>query len=360
MKKFSLIFSMVVFGTFWVSQQSINNTVTRSPQSVHNTKNECNEIALGFGVQNEMRLPPATLYHYGKPEVLAKDVRANQVPVRDWNVYIMGPKSRFILNPYRKGLYGTDMPEDANKFSDAEYSALMAIKIKEECLVPSRVSSVIALATQTRFKDWFDEKDRGISVQEWSKQCYQTDGRPVENQFRFYQTRDAVAENHVETLCEKFVNQFWKDTRMAIVHDPAVSRSWAIRDRNCIEGIEGSAEYWVKAFSEDPRLWENSCDRHVTHHARARVWFRALSEKLEVLPSDFSLKAFLKGINGPETHGASDFSAADFASEFDDALARCRKSQSLDKFKQKMKSVSRELEGLMSKEMADQFKALCP
>jgi len=202
-------------------------------------------------------LPPEVLYHFGNPSVLLQNAAANTVPKEAWDTYIMGEKSNYELNPFRRGLYGTIHPAFAEIFGPW----FMAIRIRPECRTAQAVVIPSDLSHDPRFTLWYT----GATIQEFqSLHAY------VKACFRMGESRLIAKVKNLESThgkCERVLNRFYVETGVKIVLDEQwmdqddleinlrEQLSWYIRDRSCITGIETSARNVVGVFARIPELW---------------------------------------------------------------------------------------------------------
>ena len=324
----------------------------------------CDSKEIAAGVLHSDRVPRATIFHYGKKEVLLKDVTAGNIPEQDWDDYIMGEKTRFKLKPFRRGFYGTEYAEDADRFGDSTYNWLVEIELKPECLVPSRVVSLVYLPQSEVFRKWYDEKGFSTTFTQWKEFCFDSQNYPRSKYFIDYKNPSETA-NFNETGCEGVVARYYGEQKYAFIHDYAgdLVRSWAIRDRSCIQKINGSDEYWAHEFATREEFWVNTCSRERDHRNNIRVWFSAIVEAgiTPTLTSRFS--KMIKTLQSPsdtmnpETQDLDRFAAQDFGDELHLANQRCRDRPVA--FKNALKEIAANVKDLQSSEVRSTLESIC-
>ena len=211
----------------------------------------------------EIFLPPPVLYHFGNYSNLISDVPMISQP--DWDKFIMSPSDRYKLVTYRQGLYGCAHPIDCLSFAGMESGVspwVISVHIADACRTPGAVVSPHLLGKDLRFEKW-------LLVQ--NPKPYQS-AADFEKQCLVDQYLDLVGGNN--GVCELTVAKFFNDLGIKVVLDEAmpdfenVAESFAhpnslyIRDRTCIEKIEGSVEqnsqlifsssFWQKSEGANP------------------------------------------------------------------------------------------------------------
>jgi hypothetical protein len=194
-------------------------------------------------VLEQKEVVPHHIYHFGKKPILDNDIAAGTIKQADWDKFIMGDQTRYQLGSVRRGLYGTG-GVDSNEFFADSYNWLIDIKIKDECRKPSRVVDLSHLEEDPRFINWFKKKARDINLSSFGSKCIITD-----DNYQGYNSND----------CEELVTDFLKETKVAIVQDHIIEKSFYIRDRSCIEKITGSPDDWVDVLASRPNLWLDRC-----------------------------------------------------------------------------------------------------
>ncbi|MBI2833756.1 MAG: hypothetical protein HYX76_04950 [Acidobacteria bacterium] len=221
-------------------------------------------------------LPPSAIYHFGQREHLVQDAKADTVPEEVWATFIVGDSSNFKLPPFRRGLYGTTHPAFADNFGQW----FMAVHLKQECRTPEAVVIPSDLYADPRVKTWFEGHPRlpiaGFDA--FTQQCFRK-SLPLESQeTRLYLQVENVAPGvgypgtgveRTETPCERVLQQLYADIRPRVILDEqwmeqkligvnlANHLSWYIRDRDCIESIEGEETDVVRMFADVPDFWDD-------------------------------------------------------------------------------------------------------
>jgi len=212
---------------------------------------------------------PRFIYHYGKRQYMDENVKARTVPQEAWDKFIMGDITRYDLQPSRRGLYGTN-GLDTNGFGYGEYSWLTRIAIKEECRQPERVAVTTRLAVDSRFKAWLPEYlaregSQQMTLEQFTEQC----------NWDNYQGETPD--------CEAIAGSFFKDKNIAVLQDSAIQKSFYIRDRSCIETIEGTPSELLTILARNPNLWQPRCGSNM-YGSLPGIIFIALLEAGNVDP----------------------------------------------------------------------------
>lgn len=355
---FILLSGMLLFtGWKWATYQWWSE-VSRDPQSTQ--LSDCKLTDLADLVIRKQRVPERVLFHFGKKQTLEHDLQNDTVPAEDWNQFIMGDKGRFGLMPFRRGLYGTENLEGADRFGSDRYNGLIAIVLKDECRTPNRTETLWNLPQNPRFQNWYAGKKFSLPLSEWSQMCFEASGAPIASQLKMYDTKALD-----ETTCEKQVNQYFTDLNFAVVQDLVISRSWAIRDRACIQHIYGRDEYWAKEFFANGQLWRNHCDRGVDHRNRTRIWFQTLITQLNVISPNARLNDLVKDLAKPlpgrnyETGDFDFFAVQEFSSAFDEARLRCLEHKRNAEFLKALQEMTGAIESLQSIDIKNELDRTC-
>lgn len=325
----------------------------------------CDPRETSLAIRDQKRLPRSSLFHYGKRDLLLKDVSARTIPEADWNEFIMGENTRFKLKRFRRGFYATESPEDADRFGDSTYNWMVEVVLKPECLTPSRVTSLAFLTEHEAFRNWFQEQHPNRSFEGWKKLCFDESGFPEYGQFNYYKNPKEEADAH-ETECEKVVGDYFISTNPAFVQDQAgdLIRSWAIRDRSCIQTILGSDEYWIRELPRRPEFWKNSCDPERNHRNLIRIWFSALARNASNSESIRSFKEMILKLPAPEdrldwqTQETDRFAAQDFATALESASRRCGEKQK-NELRTALQKFADQVDSLQSEELRNSLESLC-
>jgi len=338
--------------------------VDRVPQSTPDYL-ECDSRVTAASILTSSKTPKSVIYHYGKKELLLEDVKEGNVPLDDWNDYIMGETTRFKLKRFRRGLYGTEYPEDADRFGDSTYNWLVKIKLNPECLKPSKVISLVYLSKNVAFQKWYESKFYTHSYDRWKAMCFDSEAYPRYQHFISYKNPDEKAD-FKESECEKVVGDYYEDQNFAFVHDYAgdLVRSWAIRDRECILDIQGSDLFWTKEFSSKDELWVNTCRSQRNHRNNIRVWFAAI-ENAGIEVRDLERFSKMIGeIKPPEDQSdwqmdeTDRFAAQDFSSSLLYAAKRCGSAKQKT-FRSGLGEISKSVDQMQSSEVQTKLENLC-
>jgi hypothetical protein len=354
---------LLIFLLFW-GHTLPESMVDRLPTSVTESA-ECDQTMISQGIHEETRAPRGQIFHYGKRSILLKNVSEGTIPLSDWNQFIMGNQTRFKLKRYRRGLYGTEFVEDADRFGDTTYDWVMEIRIKKECLKPSRASSLIELPKSKKFKNWFGERKEGLSLEVWSKKCFQNQKFPKPEMFDEYRNPGEVSD-FSETVCEKVVADFYEDLRFAIIQDSAgdLNRSWYIRDRECIEKILGADDYWARAFAARDELWKNTCNVNRNHRNNIRVWFTALVNSEYRIEDLKKFSDLIRSLEPPQdivdwqTDETDRFAAQDFGDTLESVARRCQKTKK-NNFKEVLRGIATNVDELQSTDVKLTLESAC-
>ena len=338
--------------------------VDRVPQSTPEFS-DCDTRVAAASILSSTKTPKNVIYHYGKKELLLEDVKVGNVPLSDWNNYIMGETTRFKLKRFRRGLYGTEYPEDADRFGDSKYNWLIKIKLNPACLNPARVTSLVYLSKNEVFQKWYESRIYPQSFERWKAACFDVDAYPRYQYFIDYKNPNEQADFN-ESICEKVVGDYYEDQNFAFVHDYAgdLIRSWAIRDRDCILDIQGSDLFWTKEFASKEELWENTCRSERNHRNNIRVWFSAIeSAGLETQTFEKFYKMITQ-IKPPEDKidwemdEADRFAAQDFSSSLMAASRRCSGVKQ-KVFRLALGEISRNVDQMQSSDVQTKLESLC-
>lgn len=332
----------------------------RSPASSYSWE-ECNIFKLANEINSGNRLPANVIFRFGKKDLSMQYAQAHTVPEDLWKTKILSEDNRFRLKPFRRGLYGTELLEDADQYGNETYNWALEIEIKSECLSSKYIATMEGLSFQPKFKKWYEKgklNDETLpSFKEWTDRCYLSSGQANGNEFEFY---DSLTQD--QNICESIVERYWNENDIRIVQDILETRSWYIRDRACIAEIRGLPSHWSSAFLKNKNLWDNQCDPYRTHHNAIRVWFASL---LEIATADIAnlnfkeFPAFLSPLRSPLVRGDIDFAAQDFSHEFVDSFERCKFANQLPAWQLALGHLSKEIDGMSSEELKERLGELC-
>jgi hypothetical protein len=211
---------------------------------------------------------PDVLYHFGQRQHLVEDARADTIPETVWNTIVMGGASKNRLHPFRRGLYGTTHPAFADNFGPW----FMAVRVKEACRRPEAVAVPSTLHRDARFERWLDSTpDRPFrDPSEFSARCHRAASPPEEAAGRlFLSVQNVVGEEEPkEGPCERALQRLYDDAGVKLVLDEAwleqryiginlLTRvSWYLRDRSCIDRIDGEVADIVPMLASVADLWD--------------------------------------------------------------------------------------------------------
>ncbi len=336
----------------------------RVPQS-KTTFVACDPKETANAILASNKVPRDVLFHYGKKDLLLEDIKEGSIPKSIWDEFIMGEKTRFKLKRFRRGFYGSEFAEDADRFGDHTYNWLIKIILNQECLHSSRVVSLVYLPKNPLFKTWYESKTFTSSFEQWKSTCFDQDSYPREKKFNYYKNPSENADFE-ESDCEKVIENYYKEQNFAFTHDASgdLVRSWAIRDRECISKIEGSDDFWSKEFAVKSEYWTNTCNPERNHRNNIRVWFSAL-QGFNITPELFiGFYNMIKKTIPPEdslewqTQSLDRFAAQDFAEALLIASKKCTGSQR-ELFREALKEISNNVDQLQSSEVKTKLETLC-
>ncbi len=260
---------------------------------------------------------PRRLYHWGKKPYLLSNARINGISQEDWDQYIVGEKTRYSLRPSRRGLYGT-AGLDTNTFGSNSYNWLMEIRIKAECTEPSRVITYYGLPDDLRFKDWYSSHETSYTFKQFINTCYNHND-PLMNLNGF-----------IDEKCDSIITRFLKDSKVGVVQDQIIKRSFYIVDRDCIEGIIASPSHWSFLLPRELHLWSNHCG---SSHATVLPGF--LTQVLANSPEPLT---HTDAVMLKEQIAKFNYISADSLNAVVDAKVRCDNQQS-NKFTNTVKKI---------------------
>ena len=314
--------------------------------------NECIPEQVINSIHAKKRVPPRILYRY--------DLEANVLGFVQGAPPITEPgKDRFHLRPYRAGVYGTENLEDADRFGNEKFYWVGELHLKDECLVPERVTTLTRLATQSIFKHWYLSKKFSQSFGDWQKMCFDGD-YPRPGEFKLYEAPELE-----ETTCENVFGAYLADQHIAFVNDETTTRSWQVFDRTCIDHTEGTAQQWAERFWKNANLWTNTCDSSTNHRNRVRAWWLALAESAGPKAPGGSWDALLHTVAPPSDKvdhllDVTDrFAAQDFSAAFDESYARCLKNKILPEWTRGLKEIALGVQDQPSNLISGELNKLC-
>lgn len=208
---------------------------------------DCSVKNVANAILNGDEVVPSRIYHYGREDVLSKNIPDRTIPQEDWDQYIMGEENLHGLKPERRGLYGR-----AALSLWFMRESFIEISIKQECRNPKNVISLNRLNENKDFINWFEKKKKikkyDLSLKEISSKCY------VKSQTDY--------QGFGPESCRVIINEFLEDKKVKIIQDSLVEKSFYIRDRDCIENIRGADQYHetLDILASTPAFWIENCD----------------------------------------------------------------------------------------------------
>ena len=202
------------------------------------------------GESSEM--PPSILYHAGGLTHLMEDIQAKTITQSVWDKFIMGDQTNFDLPPSRRGLYGANEFSQTNQYAAAVIGRgdrpwVMRIHLKAECLNPDRIDQALfRLDDDSRFAQW--ARSENLAANPIFNDCtYQSDperhpGMRTWEQ-KSYHEHDASPEEQLRSArCDEVIIRYFEANKISVVEDQVFPNSWYVRDRDCIDVIDGTAD----------------------------------------------------------------------------------------------------------------------
>ena len=304
-------------------------------------------------------LPPNVLYHFGRRAHLVEDAKAGTLAREVWDKYIMGDSTTFRSHPFRRGLYGTVHPAFADTFGDW----FIAVHVKNECRTPEAVVIPSQMYLDPRLAGWYAAPQTLpiATVDQFTTQCFR-DASPKEGaQDRLLlNVQNVVKEiDGSEGACETVLEQFYRDTDAKIILDEQwmeqefigvnlINRvSWYIRNRDCIQDIEGQERDVVHMFAEVDDLWDDqevlriSADegelvessKAIQRADAVRMLMIGLSEFPESASDDDLWKIRSDAEEGHSRLWPLSDAAVSLVPPLVDAFTRCRRASSIEDFR---------------------------
>ena len=268
---------------------------------------------------------PKIIHHFGKREYLENHARNGTVSKEVWDEFIMGEKTRFKLHENRRGLYGT-VSIDSNFFSVEKDNWLMRIHIKDECRGQNEIVAYHGMPKTKRFQDWFknsqEAQKRFPRIDDFVRECYQDPNGDVP-------ASGYTGNFNGKKQCADFVSFYLNDSKVKIVQDHAINKSFYIRDRNCIETVKALPDQLIESAVQTDLLWVGGCEGKPggLNRAYLGVILHALAD-LKTNASDEVLERLNKS-----------FSSVDWTFKWIvDAYKRCREKGKHDQIRAKLKS----------------------
>lgn len=234
-------------------------------------KLDCEVRKVAEKIRSGNAIVPKAIYHFGKRKLLDEDIAAGNIPQQAWDEFIMGGKTRYELAENRRGLYGS-VGIDQNDFGGGEFDALMEIRIKDSCRSPENVVSMTDLPQSDRFKKWFGllpaKKKVFNTVSSFENRCFR-EGDPITD----YRGTFGPKQD-----CADFVSAYLNDSKAKVIQDFAISKSFYIRDRTCIESLRGTPKEIIEIASRNDLLFLAPCGNSGVKDF-ARIIYRSLVEE---------------------------------------------------------------------------------
>ena len=212
--------------------------------------------------------PPKTIYHFGPKALLLQDIGAGTIPQEAWDNAIMGDHTRFALPYFRRGLYGSSPALASVAYGDTLIGTgqapwMMALTLSDSCRSPARTLeySPYGIYAEPKFQAW--AKRKGIDLSSVTDECFPVQKAGLAEAdwtrapiFPLYNQGRTLPPKY--QFCEKLVSDFLDDEKIAIVADDGWESSWYVRDRSCIEHVEGTAEQVLSWMASDSQFWDPS------------------------------------------------------------------------------------------------------
>lgn len=275
---------------------------------------------------------PQYLFHFGRGTVLARDVAERTVPLSDWNDFIVGEKTSWRLPRFRRGLYGTEKALRADAFANPDDPGLLRIEIKPACREPSKVGTTLGLDLDARFRDWIGT---GFSV--FVQKCISARGDLL---VRNYSGTNESTPSNAMLECEKIVDDFFNAHDIRIVQDEVIDASWYIRDRACIQTIEGTSGEILQWMGEGGFFSADRCSMSVASLSTFRIFLSSLLKEAPNTAQVERLRAEwekAKLISPPTSEWADKFLAA---------YIRCTEKNSRSELLDAVRDFDAELSGI--------------
>jgi hypothetical protein len=284
---------------------------------------------------------PEYLYHYGKKEILDLDIKERNVPKDAWDKFVMGGTSTWGLKGTRRGLYGT-IGIDTNNFGGDSANWLMRIKVKPECREPGATADLSKITKDPRFKKWYAKKKHEIKLSEFDSKCHLAEADEEE-----------MVKGYTDVRCETIMNDFLASAQIKVLHDYMVRRSFYLRDRSCIETIEGTPDEWFNILSTNIGLWKNRCGDSADDTLPGLLLQTMALSQLEVSPEVKD-----KLLQNIQANTGFDSANREILQAAVEASARCKsqKNEAFKKFVTSRLGSALELKDLTTSE----FNSICP
>lgn len=199
------------------------------------------------------RLPPKVIYHFGHKPHMLENAKLDTIREDVWKNSIMGGEGRYSLRPFRRGLYGAERIEAAEVYGGIYVGVkdktpwVMAVHIKDGCRQPEKVANFFA-SNEPEFAEWIIGNFTELFAQ--SVECLSNAPTSCEDIFSFHNVDLISSSKRPESRCEQLLQKYLADGNYKIVDDSSHGDSWYIRDRDCIEKIDGSPEEVLEMFAQ--------------------------------------------------------------------------------------------------------------
>jgi hypothetical protein len=228
------------------------------------------------------------LYHFGSRDLLEKDARAGNVPKDDWDKYIMGDQTDYDLPPFRRGLYGTVHPSQAEIFGDW----FMAVGLDASCRTPEAVAVPSYLLEDGRFQSWFAAQPHPelAGLEAIKAACFRPSAQGFQPRLILNVQNVDIDTKIVEGPCERMLQKFYADQGIKIVLDEQWPDqdviennivghiSWYIRDRNCIRSIKSESQDMPHVLAQLDDPWKGGGALGVWDKPEFTILLTALAE----------------------------------------------------------------------------------
>jgi len=204
-------------------------------------------------VAETKRLPPKVIYHFGHKPHMLENAKLDTIREDVWKNSIMGGEGRYSLRPFRRGLYGGETVTGVEPYGGMYVGRkdktpwVMAIHIKDSCRKPQKVANLFASNDDPEFVDWLIRNFTELFAQ--SVECLSNKATSCADLFEFSSVDWISSTSRSESGCEELLNRYLNEGDYKVVTDGAHHGAWYIRDRDCIEKIDGSPEEVLEMFA---------------------------------------------------------------------------------------------------------------
>jgi hypothetical protein len=206
-------------------------------------------------------LPPETLFHLGPKDELLRNVRLGNISTRDWRTHVMGNRSSYVLQRWRKGLYGTGVPIEAMTYTQETVKRgkkpwLVMIVLRERYRQKEHVLGEMTY-DEPVFIDWLKNNYRRLGFESYAalrKECIQNGSFDVGRTGMFDvngpdSDEPMRADEGKGSLAVALAMRDWG---IKIAYDDCIGGdNWYIRDRRAIEDILGAPEELLHLMTTD-------------------------------------------------------------------------------------------------------------